>query len=65
MGIYDLVTKNRMQTPLGATAYKIHFEALDGTQPKIAETVEEKEPYMPGMPIGPQPRMPQEGLSNM
>ncbi|TNV83951.1 hypothetical protein FGO68_gene12192 [Halteria grandinella] len=41
IALRDFATKPRLQTPLVATAYKVHFESLDGQQPRIAETVEE------------------------
>lgn len=36
----DYSTKIQLHTPLSATTYKTYFQALDGNQPKIAETVE-------------------------
>lgn len=38
--------KPKLYTPLSVTTYTTHFEAIDGNQPKIAETVEEKEPIL-------------------
>lgn len=38
--------KPKLYTPLSVTTYTTHFEAIDGNPPKIAETVEEKEPLM-------------------
>jgi len=39
----EFAVKPKLYTPFASTTYKIHFEALDGNQPKIAETVEEKD----------------------
>ena len=40
---YAVGLKPKLAPPLANIDFKIHFEAIDGVQPKIAETVEEKE----------------------
>ncbi len=48
----EFATKPRIVAPINACAYKVHFEALDGTQPRIAETVEDREPQqVPSQPM--------------
>ncbi len=45
--LQSYATKPKLITPIQACAYKVHFEALDGVQPKIAETIEQKETPKP------------------
>lgn len=49
LSIKDYASKPRIIAPINTCAYKVHFEALDGAQPKIAETIEEREPVPSGM----------------
>lgn len=39
----EFATKGKLITPINACAYKVHFEALDGVQPRPAETIEDRE----------------------
>jgi hypothetical protein len=39
LNLKEYATKPKLITPLATTAVQVHFEALDGAQPKIAETV--------------------------
>jgi hypothetical protein len=48
LSIKDYASKPRIIAPINTCAYKVHFEALDGAQPKIAETIEDRDP-MQGM----------------
>jgi hypothetical protein len=43
LNIKEFATKGKLITPLNACAYKVHFEALDGVQPRTAETIEDRE----------------------
>ena len=44
VNLRDFALNKKLTAPLDCT-YSMHFESLDGNQPKIAETVEELEQY--------------------
>eukprot|EP00347_Sterkiella_histriomuscorum_P011365 403372730 len=43
INLKELAIDHKLHTPLDSTTYKIYIQALDGNQPKIAETIEERE----------------------
>ena len=43
----EFATKGKLITPINACAYKVHFEALDGVQPRIPEVIEDREVLPP------------------
>jgi hypothetical protein len=45
----EYATKGKLITPINACAFKVHFEALDGVQPRTAETIEDRDLLPPQM----------------